>query len=202
MSSFEPHRMDERGSSCSGCSALAYFITFRCYGTWLHGDVRGAIDRKGHNTPGTELLRPSKRLEAWQAVHLKHPPFALDAARRAVVERTVVQVCTHRGWELHALNVRTNHVHQVLTADTSPERVMNTLKAWSTRRMREADLLSPDVKPWSRHGSTRYLFTPHAVEAACQYALEGQGADLPLQLPEVEPLPNGRGTVSSSRKTG
>jgi hypothetical protein len=24
---------------------LAYLITFRCYGTWLHGDKRGSIDR-------------------------------------------------------------------------------------------------------------------------------------------------------------
>ena len=24
---------------------LAYFITFRCYGTWLHGDSRSSVDR-------------------------------------------------------------------------------------------------------------------------------------------------------------
>jgi hypothetical protein len=24
---------------------LAYFISFRAYGTWLHGDKRGSIDR-------------------------------------------------------------------------------------------------------------------------------------------------------------
>lgn len=24
---------------------LGYLITFRCYGTWLHGDERGATDR-------------------------------------------------------------------------------------------------------------------------------------------------------------
>ena len=27
---------------------LAYLITFRCYGTWLHGDVRGSMDSKHH----------------------------------------------------------------------------------------------------------------------------------------------------------
>jgi hypothetical protein len=27
---------------------LAYLITFRCYGTWVHGDDRGSMDRK-HN---------------------------------------------------------------------------------------------------------------------------------------------------------
>jgi hypothetical protein len=24
---------------------LAYLFTFRCHGTWLHGDERGAVDR-------------------------------------------------------------------------------------------------------------------------------------------------------------
>ena len=24
---------------------LAYFITFTCYGNWLHGDERGSVDR-------------------------------------------------------------------------------------------------------------------------------------------------------------
>ncbi|MGQ0761444.1 MAG: hypothetical protein ACT4OT_05435 [Acidobacteriota bacterium] len=31
---------------------LAYLITFRCYGTWLHGDERGSVDRK-QNVYGT-----------------------------------------------------------------------------------------------------------------------------------------------------
>ena len=34
---------------------LAYFITFRAYGTWLHGDERGAVDRR-HNDYGTPYL--------------------------------------------------------------------------------------------------------------------------------------------------
>ncbi len=36
---------------------LAYFITFTCCGTWLHGDERGSVDRE-HNTPGTPVLEP------------------------------------------------------------------------------------------------------------------------------------------------
>jgi hypothetical protein len=36
---------------------LAYFITFTCYGTWLHGDERGSVDDE-HNTPGTPVLDP------------------------------------------------------------------------------------------------------------------------------------------------
>ncbi|MGH9840991.1 MAG: hypothetical protein ACREEM_19730 [Blastocatellia bacterium] len=34
---------------------LAYLITFRCYGTWLHGDERGSVDRD-HNIYRTPFL--------------------------------------------------------------------------------------------------------------------------------------------------
>ena len=34
---------------------LAYLITFRCYGTWLHGDERGSMDRT-HNVFGAPKI--------------------------------------------------------------------------------------------------------------------------------------------------
>ena len=37
---------------------LAYLITFRSYGTWLHGDERGSVDRF-HNVYGTPRLPPN-----------------------------------------------------------------------------------------------------------------------------------------------
>lgn len=52
---------------------------------------------------------------------------------------------------------------------------MNDLKSYATRRMREAGLLSPDERPWSHHGSTRYLNTDFSVAAAVRYTLLEQG---------------------------
>ncbi len=37
---------------------LAYLITIRCYGTWLHGDERGSVDRK-YNRYGTPRIAPN-----------------------------------------------------------------------------------------------------------------------------------------------
>jgi hypothetical protein len=34
---------------------IAYFISFTCYGTWLHGDERGSVDCR-HNLYGTPVL--------------------------------------------------------------------------------------------------------------------------------------------------
>lgn len=43
---------------------LAYFISITCYGTWLHGDQRGSIDRR-HNLHGTAVLAADPAREHW-----------------------------------------------------------------------------------------------------------------------------------------
>ena len=83
---------------------------------------------------------------------------------------------------LHAINVRTNHMHAVVTANTSPEAVMNSFKSWSTRRMVEAGLFARGDKVWVRHGSTRYLWKPAQLETACRYVADSQGEDLGGEL--------------------
>ena len=109
---------------------------------------------------------------------LRHASIVLDEPRRIVVHQTIVAVAEHRDWTLHAINVRTNHVHVVIGAPETPERVMNALKSWSTRRMVEAGVLPAKTRAWVRHGSTRYLWKPDQVQAACEYVCERQGVDL------------------------
>lgn len=78
---------------------------------------------------------------------------------------------------MHAQSVRTNHVHAVVAAECRPEVVMGAFKACSTLALRGAGLLGAGSAIWSRHGSTRYLWTERAVEAACVYVLERQHRD-------------------------
>ncbi len=51
---------------------------------------------------------------------------------------------------------------------------MTTLKSWATRRLREAGLVGDAIRPWSEHGSTRYLWEDRDVEGACWYVLNAQ----------------------------
>ncbi len=180
---------DREGAASA--TPLAHLVTFSTYGTWLHGDARGSVDRD-HRIPGTPFVDHDAERERAEARRIKHPPVTLDAARRAVVEATIRGVCDHRGWTLHAFSVRTNHVHAIVSAPDAPEHVMNQLKSWCTRRMVEAGILQPGTKAWTRHGSTRYLWKQHELQAACQYVCDGQGQDLPSG--EVQPLPHGRGS--------
>ncbi len=98
---------------------------------------------------------------------------------RAVIESAIRSVCHDRGWLLAELNVRTEHIHVVVSGMTKPERILTALKAAATRDLRVAGLLTPDEKMWERHGSTRYLWSDDDVVAAREYVLNHQGADLP-----------------------
>ena len=82
-------------------------------------------------------------------------------------------------YKLLAINVRTNHVHSVVSAQVKPEPILQAFQSYSTRKLREAGLLLPNVKPWSRHGSTPYLWKERHVERAMDYVIDGQGDDLP-----------------------
>src|SRR5258705_9408534 len=153
---------------------LAYLITFRCYGTWLHGDGRGSMDRREHHIYGTPTIPPNISLVEREAAELKNPPIKLNDAQRRAVESAICEVCEKRGYQLLAVNARTNHVHSVVAANCKPEPVMNAFKAYSTRHLRKGGLVSTDVRIWSRHGSTPHLWTPEEVERAVDYVVNGQ----------------------------
>jgi REP element-mobilizing transposase RayT len=154
---------------------LAYFITFTTYGTWLHGRAPGSVDRE-HNIPGTPYLQPDGDLERQMSSAMRQEPYVLDEPRRKIVLRTIREVAAHRNWKLWAGHVRSNHVHVVITAPCSPEKVMMDLKAWCSRRLREAFDESADRDRWTQHGSTRYLNDESSFHGAMKYVIDDQGA--------------------------
>ena len=156
---------------------LGYFITFTAYRDRLHGDVRGTVDR-WHNTPGQTIIQRAPARGAFEQDRTTHPPVVFDARLRHALDESIRETCAAREWPLHALHVRSNHVHLVLSAPDPPERVMTSLKAWCTRRLRERRIIARDARLWARHGSTRYLWSSGDVEIACTYVTDGQGDPL------------------------
>jgi len=158
--------------------ALAYFLSWRCHGTWLPGDERGWVD-SANNLYGTPMWEGDESLEG--AIREEHEVEGreLDERAREVVRKAIVDHCAHRGWVVLAINVRTNHVHVVVVApEHRPEVVMGQLKAWATRRLREAELRTAGERVWAREGSTRYLYDDVAVAAAVDYVVNRQGEEL------------------------
>jgi REP element-mobilizing transposase RayT len=153
---------------------LAYFITFTCYGTWLHGDERGSVDDE-HHAPGTPVLPPDPERQARERDNLSEPSYHLDGPRRQITLHALCEIARRKGWALHAAHVRSNHVHLVVTAAGPPERVMNDFKTAASRRLNKASPAERDRTRWTRHGSTRYLWTEEAVAEKVHYVLHGQG---------------------------
>jgi REP element-mobilizing transposase RayT len=156
---------------------LAYFLTFTCYGTWLHGDPRGSVD-DAHNVVGTPVLPLDPARHARERERLSEPPYHLDGPRRRVVLEGLRAIARRKGWDLHAAHVRSNHVHLIVTAAGPPERVLNDVKAAASRRLNRAFPAERRRTRWTRHGSTRYLWTEQCVAETVHYVLFGQGVPL------------------------
>lgn len=101
--------------------------------------------------------------------------YILDLARRKVVCDAIIEECRFRGWTLHALHVRSNHIHFVVTAESKPEFVMRACKANASKRLNQAGFENAERKRWTAHGSTRYLWNEETVAEKTHYTLHEQG---------------------------
>ncbi len=157
---------------------LAYLITVRSYGTWLHGGSRLSVDRHGLNAYGQQLRPANVRLENVMRENMADQPVLLTHRQRQVVKAAIEEVCCQRGYDLRAINVLTNHFHTVVSAQSKPEPIADAFKSYSTRRLRAAGVIGNNVRPWARGRSRRYLWKPKHLIRAIDYVLYGQG-DLP-----------------------
>jgi REP element-mobilizing transposase RayT len=160
---------------------LAYLITIRTFGTWLHGDERNSVDRHGKNIYGTVDIAPNQNLKEIMQSELKQPAIILNELQRRIVENAITELCEQRKYYLQAINVRTNHAHAVVSAQMKPERIADAFKAFATKKLREENLVNKELKIWSRGRSRRYLWKPRHVELAIDYVLYGQG-DIPFEI--------------------
>jgi len=158
---------------------LAYFISFRSYGTWLHGDKRGSIDRY-HNRYRSPYILENENWLQHNEQQLRAKPSILNARARTAVAKAIRETCNLRKWLLLALNVRTNLVHTVVTASQRRAGfVLNSFKANATRQMREDGLWPHPFSPWAYKGSKRKLWNEESIAKAIDYVTNGQGGDLP-----------------------
>jgi REP element-mobilizing transposase RayT len=77
------------------------------------------------------------------------------------------------------MNVRTNHIHTVVSAPCKPDKVLSALKANATRKLREAGCWTSSDSPWTDKGSKRYLWTEQDLINAIDYVKYHQGDPLP-----------------------
>ena len=118
---------------------------------------------------------------------MTHPAATLDAHERAIVLKSIQEVCAHMSWHLHAAHVRSNHVHIVVTSRCPPEAVMARLKAYASRALNHTFGTRP--RRWTRHGSTRYLRNEISLAAAIEYVVKGHGITMSVYATTTDPEP-------------
>lgn len=154
---------------------LAYFLTWTTYGTWLPGDERGWVERPGQFRP------PDASRQADARSLLTEEACLLNSDQRRIVEETIAKHCILRGWHLHVVNCRSNHVHVVVTAPVPPGIVREQFKAWCTRRLKEQQRTENAGTPrqvrlkwWTERGSARWLNDEDSLAEAIHYVRDCQ----------------------------
>ena len=95
-----------------------------------------------------------------------------EKMRRAILE-AIMERCLWKQWHLYAAHVRSNHVHVIIHSTEPIDKVMSSLKAWATRKLRQSGYNLPRV--WTRHGSTKYIFTRAKLIEKIRYVVHEQG---------------------------
>ena len=147
---------------------LGYLLTWVTYGTWLPGDARGWVEYQR----GWKLPDPVRELEA--KAMMTEEACLLSKDQRSAVEHQLAETCQYRGWHLHAVNCRSNHVHAVVSAaDAFPKKIRADLKAWATRCLID-QFDNTRENWWADRGSIRYLNSEASLEAAVIYVRDAQ----------------------------
>lgn len=147
---------------------IGFFLTWVTYGTWLPGDKRGWVEY--HR--GWQL--PDPMLESEAKARMADDACRLTREQRDAVEIQIGLTCRHRGWDLHAVNCRSNHIHVIVSAaQTHPKKIRGDLKAWATRCLKQQ--FDPQRKNWwSERGSIRFLYDEESLESAVIYVTDAQ----------------------------
>ncbi len=147
---------------------LAYFITIGTYGTRLHGDPRGTVDRENH-TPGDPFLAADPARSSFDAGSMSSAPTRLDSAQQELVESIVPQLADELGWTCHVVSAAPNHVHALISAEPHGHVVRRLLKRRLSQALSDRWPVRPAATWWAEGGSVKWIWNPASLRAACEY---------------------------------
>jgi REP element-mobilizing transposase RayT len=103
----------------------------------------------------------------------------LTPEQRKIVDAVIVKHCAIRNWLLHARNVRTNHIHVVVSALVDPKVIREQLKAWASRGLSEhAGLVgrgkNGQRRWWTEKGDIEFVHDEERLAEVIRYVMEMQ----------------------------
>jgi REP element-mobilizing transposase RayT len=153
---------------------LAFHITFGTYGTRLHGDPRGTVDR-GMNKPGDPIIGEDPGWWSLENNRLNFLPVLLNDEQMGFVEQVVPSICDRGKWKLHTCAGGPNHVHAILATSSEGQAVRKWFKRWLGEALSARWPLQSGATWWSEGGSVKWIWTHEYFESAYKY-VDGQRA--------------------------
>jgi REP element-mobilizing transposase RayT len=146
----------------------AYHITWGTYGTRLHGDPRGTVERR-HNIFGEPIIDHDADWQRIEASQLRFPPRVLTTIQCRYAEGLAEMICQKGGWTLVAFAAAPDHVHVVLQADADGKAIRKWFKRWLGEALSEQWPLKKDQTWWAECGSVKWIFSQDYLERATHY---------------------------------
>ncbi len=147
---------------------LAYHITFGTYGTRLHGDPRGTVERH-FNQYGTPIVENDPWKQKFERDSMIAAPVVLTDSQRQFIESTMPSICQRGGWEYHICATQPDHVHVLLSSDRPGRDIRKWLKTWLGQELtaRWPDESRP--RWWAVGGSVKYVWKKPYLRTAYGY---------------------------------
>jgi REP element-mobilizing transposase RayT len=163
---------------------LAHHITWGTYGTRLHGDSRGTVDRNDNQYQSPILGYDKLRWEKEKA-RLKFPPVIFSIQQRIRVESLVPAICKRGLWTYHACAAGPDHIHVVLSAIHPPQTIRRLMKRWLGEELSTTNPLPENATWWAECGSIRSLDSLRYFNSAMNYVSRQRAT----KTSQISPIP-------------
>lgn len=147
---------------------LAYHITWGTYGTRLHGDRRGTVDRI-HNQFKAPIVNFEPERWEEEVSNLKFPPVRLTREQRLCAESLIPAICVRGHWEYLACAAAPDHIHLLLKSTFDPQVIRKLSKRWLGQELSKSWTPNEDKFWWSECGSIKWIGESSYLDNATYY---------------------------------
>ncbi|OQA01405.1 MAG: Transposase IS200 like protein [Planctomycetes bacterium ADurb.Bin401] len=139
---------------------IGYMLTWTAYGSWLQGDRRKYV-KDG------QILDPNPSLENHNKECLQYPAVSLNLVQRELINKAIHEEAAELKQAIHALAVRTNHVHLVVDCNfISVASAVSHYKNAARLKLQENGFIG---KLWTKGYSVRYCFNDTQLNNVIKY---------------------------------
>jgi REP element-mobilizing transposase RayT len=156
---------------------IAYHITFGTYGTRLHGDERGTVDRS-MNQPGDPIIGADRAWWELERNKLKFDPVVLTPEQMRFAESVMPSICERGAWEHRTGAGGPDHIHHLVTSAADGDAVRKWFKRWLGEAMSAKWPRPEGATWWAEGGSVKWVWTGAYYRAVFGY-VDGQRASGP-----------------------